>query len=71
MTYQMLTGRTPFKVNHPAARMVAHLNKPTLDPREFNKVIPASTAEALLKALAKLPEDRQGSVGEIVWGFEV
>lgn len=71
MTYQMLTGRTPFKVNNPAAMLMAHLNQPAPDPREFNKAIPASTAEALLKALAKLPEARQGSVGEIVAGFEI
>jgi len=65
MTYQLLTGRKPFERNNTWAMIRSHLEEPPPDPRIH---IPMSEpiAIAILKALAKKPEERFGSVGEFV-----
>ena len=65
MTYQLLTGKKPFERNNTWAMIRSHLEEPPPDPRIH---IPMSepVAIAILKALAKKPEERFGSVGEFV-----
>ena len=65
MTYQMLTGKKPFERNNTWAMIRSHLEEPPPDPRVH---VPMSghVAEALLKALAKKPEERFASVGDFV-----
>jgi len=46
-----------------AAVVFAHLNQPPPDPRSINPDLPISTSEALLKALAKSPNNRFNSAG--------
>ena len=63
MTYEMLTGTCPFK-GSPAQVMFAHLQQPAPDPRDLKDDLPSSVAQAILRALAKKPEDRFASAGE-------
>jgi tRNA A-37 threonylcarbamoyl transferase component Bud32 len=65
MTYQLLTGKKPFERNNTWAMIRSHLEEPPPDPR-IHVPMPRHLAEALLKALAKKPEERFGSVGEFV-----
>ena len=58
VAYEMLTGRTPFKTegDDPWAQINMHLNTPVPDPKTTVPDIPTYVANALLKALAKMPE---------------
>jgi predicted Ser/Thr protein kinase len=65
LAYLMLTGKKPFERNNTWAMIKAHLEQPAPDPREI-VAIPETAAKAVMKALAKKPEDRFASIGEFV-----
>jgi serine/threonine protein kinase len=65
MTYQLLTGKKPFERNNTWAMIRSHLEEPPPDPR-IHVPMPGHVAEAILKALAKKPEERFASVGGFV-----
>lgn len=65
MIYQMLTGELPFKSDNPGALLMAHLNQPAPDVREMVPELPREIARALQKAMAKNPEERFDSAGEM------
>ena len=65
MTYQLLTGKRPFERNNTWAMIRSHLEEPPPDPR-IHVSMPEIAAEAILKALARKPENRFSSVGEFV-----
>lgn len=64
MVYQMFTGQLPFVGNNPARLVFAHLQQPAPDPRDVVPELPVPIAKAVLKALAKKPEDRFPTAGE-------
>jgi serine/threonine-protein kinase len=66
MAYQMLTGVLPFKHNNPGALVLAHLNQPPPDPREKTPDLPESAAFAVMRAMAKNPDERLTTAGEFV-----
>ena len=70
MTYQMLTGSLPFERPNTGALLLAHLNAPPPDARELTHDLPRHTAQAIQRAMAKLPNDRQPSAGEFVESLE-
>jgi serine/threonine-protein kinase len=61
--YEMLTGERPFK-GSAGQVLFAHLQQPAPDPRDLNDHIPSKAAHAIMKAMAKNPEERFRSVGE-------
>jgi serine/threonine protein kinase len=65
MTYQLLTGKKPFERNNTWAMIRSHLEEPPPDPR-IHVFLPETVAIAILRALAKKPEERFASVGEFV-----
>jgi tRNA A-37 threonylcarbamoyl transferase component Bud32 len=65
MTYQLLTGKKPFERNNTWAMIRSHLEELPPDPR-IHVPMPEHLATAILKALAKKPEERFSSVGEFV-----
>jgi hypothetical protein len=65
MTYQLLTGKKPFERNNTWAMIRSHLEEPPPDPR-IHVPMPECTAVAILKGMAKKPEGRFASVGELV-----
>lgn len=70
IAYQLLTGQHPF-AGPPAAMLFAHLNQPPPDPCDLVRDLPRSMALALLKALAKKPEERFASAGEFALALEI
>ena len=65
MAFEALTGRRPFVHQHAAAMVMAHLTTPPPDPRELAEV-PEAAAAAVLRALAKEPEERFPSAGAFI-----
>ena len=61
MTYQLLTGISPFQGDKKQI-MYQHLNRVPLPPSTFNLRIPEAVDEVILRALAKTPEDRYPSI---------
>jgi serine/threonine-protein kinase len=56
--YEMLTGHLPFKADSDFALMRAQIEETPVAPRQLGVAIPAEIEAALLKALAKDPEER-------------
>jgi serine/threonine protein kinase len=63
--YEMMTGRVPFEAETPMAVVVRHITDPLPLPRQMNPDIPESVERVILKALAKKPEDRFATTGEM------
>jgi serine/threonine protein kinase len=56
--YEMLTGRTPFDGDTPAAVAMQHIQDAPIPPGQFNPNIPPSLEEIILRCLEKVPEMR-------------
>ncbi len=65
MLYQMLAGRLPYDADTPIGQMMAHVTKPVPDVREARPDLPPTIQVVLDKALAKEPEHRCQSAGEV------
>lgn len=65
LAYLMLTGRKPFERNNSWAMIKSHLEEPPPDPGQIVS-LPESTSNAIMKALAKNPEERFASAGEFI-----
>lgn len=66
VAYEMLTGQVPFTASNPLAMLNMHLNEPPPNPAELCPELPEATCNALLRSLAKLPDDRCSTVIEFV-----
>lgn len=56
--FEMVTGRMPFIAENPFEIALKHLNDPPPHARQFVREIPLEVEQALLKAMAKAPEER-------------
>ncbi len=65
MLYEMVTGRPPFEADTPMAVALMHVHTPLSLPRTFNPELPEAVELVILKALAKEPQDRYQSAGEL------
>jgi serine/threonine protein kinase/Tfp pilus assembly protein PilF len=63
--YECLTGQVPFQGETTVAVLLKHLNEPIPPLRETRPELPASLERVVEKALAKKPEDRFQSAGEM------
>lgn len=63
--YEMATGRAPFTAETPMALIVKHAHDPLPPPRTVNPDLPEALERVILKALAKNPEDRFQTAGEV------
>ena len=63
--YEMLTQHTPFEADTPLAVLMKHVNDPLPLPRRIDPTIPEPLERIVLKALAKTPDDRYASAGEM------
>lgn len=64
--YEMLIGHVPFTGESPTAIMMKHLQEPPPSVLEERADVPASVGRVVAKALAKRPEDRYQSAGQMV-----
>ena len=63
MAYLMMTGRLPFK-GSVGQVVFAHLQQQPPDPHLINPALPVRAADAIVRALAKMPESRFRTAGE-------
>jgi tRNA A-37 threonylcarbamoyl transferase component Bud32 len=66
MAYRMLTGQLPFQGGNLSAVMMAHLHEPPPDPRLAAPDMPEAVAQAIVRALAKDPDERPPTAGVMV-----
>ncbi len=66
MLYEMVVGRVPFNAETPIAIVFKHIQDPLLPPSLVNPDTPEDLELVILKALAKDPEDRFATAGDMV-----
>ncbi len=64
--YECLTGKKPFDRDSNVAVMYAHLMEPPPAPSEEREGLPAEVDAVVAKALAKAPEERYATCGELL-----
>ena len=69
MLYEMLVGERPFVAETPIAVLLQHLQDPPPSVLIARPDLPLAVAEVLDKALAKHPEDRYSSAGDLARAF--
>jgi serine/threonine protein kinase len=69
--FQMLTGRVPFTGTSPVAIVIKHTMEAPPPPSQLNPAIPHSVDAVVLKALAKKPEQRYASAGELAHALRI
>ncbi|HEX5709478.1 MAG TPA: protein kinase [Pyrinomonadaceae bacterium] len=65
IVYEMLAGHVPFTGDSPTAIMMKHIQEPPPSLLEERDDLPPSVARVVERALAKRPEDRYKSAGEL------
>jgi len=68
--YEMVTGRVPYEAETPMAIVLKHITAPLPLPREVNPELPEVVERVVLKAMAKTPEDRYQTAGEMAEALE-
>jgi serine/threonine-protein kinase len=68
--FEMLTGRVPFQATTPLAVLHKQAYEPPPSPRSFNPALPVSVEGVLQVALAKDPQQRFRSAGQMVRALE-
>ena len=71
VAYQMLTGQVPFTAATPAAVIVAQMRGELPPPRSINPAVSEGAESALLKGLAKNPQDRWPKAGDLIGALAV
>jgi serine/threonine protein kinase len=64
--FEMVTGRLPFESDKPFEVLLMHMNEPPPRPRDLVTDMPEIVEDAILKALAKSPDDRYDQMSEMV-----
>lgn len=64
--YECLTGTTPFNKETDVALMFAHVSETPRAPSELRPDLPGALDEVVAKALAKSPEERYATCGELM-----
>jgi tRNA A-37 threonylcarbamoyl transferase component Bud32 len=68
VAYEMLTGRVPFAADTPVAVLIKHATEPM--PIPHPSTVPEPLVRALLKGMAKKPEERWPTAGAFVRALE-
>ena len=70
MVFQMLTGSAPYQSDTPAKVMMMHVLQPVPDILTAKPDLPPECRALIEKAMAKKPEDRYASAGEMAFALE-
>ena len=68
--YQLSTGSVPFEAETPMAVLIKHINEPMPLPRAVSAHVPEAIERVILRATAKDPAHRFGSVAELNEAFQ-
>jgi eukaryotic-like serine/threonine-protein kinase len=68
--YEMLAGHVPFTGDSPTAIMLKHLQEPPPSILDERRDMPPSVGKVVARALAKRPEDRYQTAGELADALE-
>jgi serine/threonine-protein kinase len=68
--YEMLTGRAPYDSDTPLGVIHKHIYEPLPSPRLACPDLPVAVEDVLVKALAKEPDDRFASAGQMLQALE-
>lgn len=63
--YQLCTGQLPFDADTPYALILKHISAPLPSPHSVRPDLPEAVERVILKALAKNPDDRFQTAGEL------
>ncbi|MEP6919979.1 MAG: protein kinase [bacterium] len=66
IVFEMLVGHVPFSGGSPTAIMMKHLQEPSPSVLEERNDLPAAVGRVVTRAMAKRPDDRYQTVGELV-----
>ncbi len=66
MLYELLTGVFPFRAETPMAMLAARLVHAPIPPRDVRSDLPPAVEDVIMRALARKPEARFASAGELV-----
>ncbi|MDW8326912.1 MAG: bifunctional serine/threonine-protein kinase/formylglycine-generating enzyme family protein [Anaerolineales bacterium] len=69
--YELVTGHPPYEADTPIAVVIKHIYDPLRPPRELNPELPENVERVILRALAKNPDERFATVGEMVQALQV
>jgi eukaryotic-like serine/threonine-protein kinase len=65
MLFEMVSGQRPFQGDSAPATMMMHLTEPVPDVRKLNEKVPPALAAVIEKAMAKAPDQRYQTAGEM------
>ncbi|MEA3396913.1 MAG: protein kinase [Chloroflexota bacterium] len=65
LLYQLCVGRVPFDADTPYAIILKHITAPLPPPRSIRPELPEPVERVILKALAKDPDDRFKTAGDM------
>ncbi len=65
MLYEMVVGQVPYDAETPFAIVLKHIADPLPLPRRVNPNVPEGVERVILKAMAKNPDDRFDSAGDL------
>jgi serine/threonine protein kinase len=68
--YEMVTGRLPFNADAALSMLMQHVHAPVPSPRSLNADLPVRLEAALLRALAKNPQERYQNAAEMTAELE-
>ncbi|MCJ7796140.1 MAG: serine/threonine protein kinase, partial [Thermoleophilia bacterium] len=68
--FQMLTGCLPYEADTPVGLALKHIKEPVPRLREFNPKVPAALQAVIDRAMAKKPEDRFPTAGDLAQALE-
>jgi serine/threonine protein kinase len=67
--YYLVTGRLPFVAPQPVAVVAKHVSEAPPPPRQFRPDLPAAAEAVILRALAKDPDARYRTAGELARAY--
>ncbi len=68
--YRLLTGQLPYRGDNPFKKIIAHREQPIPSLRDLRPDVPVEIDRVFKKMLAKRPEDRYQSMGEVITALQ-